>query len=361
MKFSFLYGSDLPTLYRLFRQQKFQIKASAALSLPLYLLLGILNSLLGLPEHFRKNNTDPVKPIFILGHWRSGTSYLHNLMTADQTYRAPNVFQVAFPHLFLYSEKWLAPLMDLINPGVRPMDAMEMLMATPYEEEVALAALGAPTPYLAIHFPKNYQKYQAYLSFIDASAQDRNEWQEKYQKFLRKMVAKYGVEKTLVLKSPANTARIPLLLDMYPDARFIHIHRNPYESIRSTMHLYDVWYEMSSFQSMKAFKVARDNTILDIYEELFSRWFEDKHLIARENLMMLSFEKLKKEPVKVMEDIYQYLGDAKLNQPALKRYLAKISSYRQNTYEDLTPEMIKNINQRFAFVFEGLGYSMKEV
>ena len=360
MKFSFLYGSDLPTLVRLFRQEKFRIRAAAIPYLPFYIFLGIINSLLGLPEKLRVSKASPVKPVFILGHWRSGTSHLHNLMTADQSYAAPNVFQVAFPHLFIYSEKWLAPIMDLINPGVRPMDAMEMHMSTAYEEEVALAALGAPTPYLAIHFPKDYKKYQAFLSFQHASEKNLETWKRKYRAYLRKLTAKYGQEKSLILKSPGNTARIPLLLDMYPDARFIHIHRNPYETIRSSMHLYDVWFEMFSFQSLEDFKSKRDTEILEVYEELYNHWFRDQHLIPSDNLMTVSFKKLKKEPVKAIEEIYHFLGDVPLDIPKLEKYLASISSYRQNSYNPLSSEMIIKINQRMAFVFNELDYPMRE-
>src|SRR5262245_46090095 len=44
-------------------------------------------------------------PLFILGHWRSGTTRLHDLVTLDQRFAAPNLFQTAQPHTFLTAER----------------------------------------------------------------------------------------------------------------------------------------------------------------------------------------------------------------------------------------------------------------
>ena len=59
---------------------------------------------------------------------------------------------------------------------------------------------------------------------------------------MRKLTFKYG--RPLVLKSPPHTARIRLLLEMFPEARFVHIHRHPYQVFRSCRHYHDtaVWY-----------------------------------------------------------------------------------------------------------------------
>ena len=41
-------------------------------------------------------------PVFILGHWRSGTTFLHELMAQDaDQFRTPNTYQVTNPYTFL--------------------------------------------------------------------------------------------------------------------------------------------------------------------------------------------------------------------------------------------------------------------
>jgi len=55
--------------------------------------------------------------------------------------------------------------------------------------------------------------------------------------FIRKVQLFRGTEKRLLLKSPVHTARIKLLLKLFPDAQFVYIHRNPYDVFRSAVNM----------------------------------------------------------------------------------------------------------------------------
>lgn len=356
MKISFLYGADLSGFFRLFRKAGFKILFRSIPDVLLHFLMACFNSLLSLPERFNRYSEEPKKPIYILGHWRSGTTHLHNLMNVDGTFLSPNTYQAAFPHSF-WAERWLAPLLDKIGPGERLMDRMKMVMASVQEEEIALASLGAPSSYLAIHFPHDADRYRSYVSFRNATEAERGKWKSAYGKFMSKFQSLYGDGRSLVLKSPAHTARISMLLDMYPDARFVHIHRNPYETIRSTLHLYDSWFKMVNFQSLDSLKRDRDQLVLDMYEEVHRCWIEDKDLIPEDRLFVLGFDSLKKEPIDSLGKIYEFLGE-ELDEVAIAKYLNSITSYRQNSYDALSPELIQQINERMGFVFEEFGYEM---
>ena len=41
----------------------------------------------------------------------------------------------------------------------------------------------------------------------------------------------------LLIKSPVHTGRVKLLLDLFPNAQFIYIHRNPYQVFKSAVHM----------------------------------------------------------------------------------------------------------------------------
>ena len=58
------------------------------------------------------------------------------------------------------------------------------------------------------------------------------------QYFVKKISYKY-IGKRVLLKSPANTGRIKEILEVYPDACFIHIHRDPYAVYQSNVKLYE--------------------------------------------------------------------------------------------------------------------------
>src|SRR2546422_5967185 len=45
-------------------------------------------------------------PVFILGHWRSGTTHLHYLLARDQRFASPNTYQVSYPRTFLTTESF---------------------------------------------------------------------------------------------------------------------------------------------------------------------------------------------------------------------------------------------------------------
>lgn len=46
----------------------------------------------------------------------------------------------------------------------------------------------------------------------------------------------------LLIKSPVHTARVRLVLGLFPRARFLYIHRDPYEVFQSAVHMADTYY-----------------------------------------------------------------------------------------------------------------------
>lgn len=81
--------------------------------------------------------------------------------------------------------------------------------------------------------------------------------------------------KQLILKSPDNTARIRELWGMYPDARFINIHRDPYKTVRSTIHMFRT--EMDSLRLTEEpdnIDELIENTVIDIFERMYRELFE---------------------------------------------------------------------------------------
>src|SRR5262249_27497532 len=76
---------------------------------------------------------------------------------------------------------------------------------------------------------------------------------------------------------PTHTCRIKLLLDLFPNARFVHIHRNPYAVFQSTRH----WLPASWpwFHLQRPNHQCLDERILQVYREMDKVHFEERHLI----------------------------------------------------------------------------------
>ena len=170
-------------------------------------------------------------PLFVLGHWRSGTTFLHELLSTDQRHAAPNGYQCFVSRHFLLSESWLKPVISLLFPEKRPMDDMVLSLDRPQEDEFALYGLTGRSIYGWTIFPANGPVDHEYLSLRNLDTDARAEWIDSWTYFLKSVSYRAGPNKRLILKSPAHTARIRTILEVYPKAKFIHIARDPLKGL----------------------------------------------------------------------------------------------------------------------------------
>ena len=70
----------------------------------------------------RKANSFRLKrqPLFLIGHWRSGTTFLHELLAQDDQFYAPTTYQCMQPHHFLFTESWVKPVFSVLIPQSTP-------------------------------------------------------------------------------------------------------------------------------------------------------------------------------------------------------------------------------------------------
>lgn len=136
------------------------------------------NSLMNGIEHLiyggriaRTPVTEP--PIFILGHWRSGTTMLHNLMTLNPRFTFLNLYECLFPGHFLLTQKINAPLTEWLLPRKRPMDNVEVAWSAPQEDEVALAVWTTLSPYLMPAFQGRMNVYERFLDPAEMTEPER--------------------------------------------------------------------------------------------------------------------------------------------------------------------------------------------
>ena len=294
-------------------------------------------------------------PIIIIGYWRSGTTHLHNLLSHDSSFTCPTAYQVMFPHHFVYSQPWGTKLLETLAPTKRPMDNVAFHGATPHEEEIALAGLTGVSPYLRILFPTKANNGYAALNPAHLPAKALAKWQENFRLFLKKLSFSKG--KRIVLKSPPHLGRIPILLKMFPGAKFIHITRNPYEVYLSFQKNWRRGHALSHLQ--KPDYQIIDELILSWYEELFALFERDRQLIPPGDLHELRFEDLEKAPRKCLAKLYQELclPNFKGFWSQVSAYLKSIGDYQKSRYI-LTEEVRAKVNQRWGFFFRRYGYPL---
>jgi LPS sulfotransferase NodH len=293
-------------------------------------------------------------PLFILGHYRSGTTHLHNLLALDPQFAAPTFFQALNPHTFLTTERFAAPLTDRLVVRRRYQDEMALGAGVPSEDEFATCTMTGLSPYLAWCFPGDGAVYDRYLTFREATDGEVARWGDALTTFLKKLTLRYG--RPLVLKSPPHTARIRLLLGLFPDARFVHIRRDPYVVFRSTRHM------MRAAQPLYHLRDGpiqdSDDRIISVYTGMYDAYFEERGLIPEGRLCEVGYEGLERDPVGVVGSVYEALALSGFEdvRPRLEGYLGSIAGYRKNRHDELPEPLRGRIADEWGRSFDEWGY-----
>jgi omega-hydroxy-beta-dihydromenaquinone-9 sulfotransferase len=289
-------------------------------------------------------------PLFIIGHWRSGTTHLHNLIARDPRFAFPNTYQVINPNTFLTTEETNTRRYARLVPETRPMDQVAMGFSEPQEDEFAPCLMTLLSLYLGISFPSKLPRYEKYLSFEHATAAEKEEWKQALLWFCRKLTYKQG-HRPLVLKSPTHTARIRLLLEIYPDARFVHIHRHPHDVFRSNRHYWDtaVWHTYLE----RPDRSDVDDGIIRRYRLMHDAFHEQRSLIPPGRFHELSFQELETDPIASLDSIYKKLDlpDFAEFRTNAEAYLATLGGYRRNRFEPLDPALADRLASEWSREF----------
>lgn len=98
-------------------------------------------------------------PVFILGHWRSGTTFMHNVLSCDRHFGYNTTYQTVFPHLMMWGQPFFKKNMSWLMPDQRPTDNMELAVDLPQEEEFALTNMMPYTYYNFWFLPQRMNEY----------------------------------------------------------------------------------------------------------------------------------------------------------------------------------------------------------
>ena len=214
---------------------------------------------------------------------------------------------MVLPEIMLSSEKILAPVFEFICRFFNLHDSVHRVPLSfrfPGEEDATMTTSvnprGAQWGYF---FPKKMNEYfQKYVLFENIPESEFEAWKQEFV-FLLKKISLANHNKQLVLKSPPNTARIKLLLSLFPNAKFIFIHRNPYEVYVSNKQFWKVTQNIYALGGNKSVDV--NSIILDTYSKIMHRYLLEKDLIPEGQLIEIPYEDLIQNPLESMRKIYE--------------------------------------------------------
>lgn len=300
----------------------------------------------------RAGETDD--PILILGHYRSGTTHLQNLLTRDPQWGMMSTAQALAPELTLAPGPWKQALAALL-PATRAMDEMAMHIDLPEEPDHALGALSLFSFYHGFAFPRSFARhYLANVALEGRSEATVARWAELYRGQLRLASALTGRPRAVV-KNPADTGRLPHLLSAFPEADFVHVVRDPRTMFFSIRNFYRKTLEEFSMQRWTEDEL--EAMVCDTYEHMLRAYLRDREALPAGRLVEVRFEDLEARPLPELERVYSTLGLPGFAEaaPHFRRYLDENRGYRKNDYA-MDAKVVARIEERWAFAFEAWGY-----
>lgn len=348
-------GAWFPVLW----QARFRVHPKRFVMSLIISISSVVNSLLGwiqcLIWGWRVRKLEIGKdPIFIVGHWRSGTTLLHELLVLDSRHTYPTTYECFAPTHFLLTG-WVMPaLLKLFMPKQRPMDNMAAGWNLPQEDEFGLANMGARSPYTTFAFPNEPPQNQEYLTLESLTPAARERW-KGHLVWLLKCIW-YRRPKRIVLKSPPHTGRIKTLLEIFPNARFVHIVRDPNVLFASTVNLWKRLYKDEGFQ-VPHYEGLEEHVFTTLVK-MYDAFERDRELVDPSRICDVRYEDLTKDILGQMHKIYDQLqlGGFEEARPAMEKYVAEKKDYKTNRYE-MDPELKAEISRRWSEYCQKYGYS----
>jgi len=234
------------------------------------------------------------------------------------------------------------------------MDNMEMHLANPQEDEFALCAGSLQSPCMSWVFPRQKCDFEKYLTLESLSADELAEWRKTFVWFLKKV--QFVCDRPLLLKSPPHTARIRRLLELFPEAKFVHIHRHPFRTIRSSIRTFRIIQDWHGLQ--RPFCDDLEDWAIRQYVAMYEAFFDQKRLIPEGHFHEISFEALEKDPEAEMQELYAALNlpDFRPAVPDRRRYLQSVADYQKTRLADLPAELKQRVARDCRRCFEEWGY-----
>ena len=295
------------------------------------------------------------QPVFIIGHWRSGTTHLHYAFHKDEQFGTLSNYQTFTFTTSLLSQRVIKFILAPLMPKERTQDNIKMTVDKPGEEEQPMSVISTRTGMHSWNFSKNMSYFDKYNLFQDISEDEKKAWQEDYT-YLLKNISFANKEKQLLLKNPHNTSRIKELLELFPNAKFIFIHRNPLDVYISMVHLYSKTIETQFFQYSTV--KERKEDIMYFYKEIMQKYLKERHLIPKENLFEIGFDEFTENEMYWMEKMYKDLDIKGFEnaKPRIQHYLDSVKTYKKNKFRKIAPEVEAKIRKEWGFAFEEWKY-----
>ena len=258
-----------------------------------------------------------IRPIFIVGGWRTGSTLLHRLMAQIPSLRAPKFWEWSAPIVaadgsreqqqkVIKKADAAFDLQYLLNPAKQIVHGAGAEL--PEECSVGFGSDGLNWAFATMAWMPSYSRYLHSQDFSEAY---------RYHKLQLQILQ--GVSPCRwVLKAPVHTPELETLLQTYPDAMIVHLHRDPAANVASAANLFAV-FQASYSDQVDALSLGRHqkDTLFEWYRRL--ALVHSKH---PQHFVNVVFQDLIGNPLAVAAKILTAV-DHPFELPALQDYLSQ--------------------------------------
>ena len=146
---------------------------------------------------------------------------------------------------------------------------------------------------------------------------------------------------------------------MFPEAKFLHVVRDPFVVFPSTRRLWESLHHVQSLQVDRGESLER--YVFNAFDEMYAAFERDRRLIASDRLHEIRYEDLVADPVGIMAAAYDRLalGDFDLVRAGFEEQARSMKRYRTNTYRH-DPRIVAEIERRWKPFIDRYGYRIPE-
>ena len=312
--------------------QGLQLSRPSASRWPVSLLIG-LSGLLVEPlawlqtllfqQRLRRSKLPP-DPVVVIGHWRSGTTFLHQLLASDPAWATARNSLTVAPQAALLLKPLLRLFMRAWMTAVRPIDAVPWSENDPQEDEVGIARLTMDTHMAAMAFPQLYP-FHFRRTVMRCTAAYERQW----LRFTRLTWLHDGAGSSrLLIKNSAHMARVAMVLRHFPRARFVLLQREAEDSIRSLVQVKQRLAELVGLQPAPDLCTQVEQTVA-AHRQLINAFEVSRPLIPADQLLEVDYNDLVAMPLETVQRIYDHfrLGGWDEARGPIRKRISQARSY----------------------------------
>lgn len=249
--------------------------------------------------------TPIVQPTVILGVPRSGTTFLHNLLAHDPANLVPRCWQTIYP----YPDRGRTSAYSRSKAVARQFASFlrlvpELQSLHPLEADAAQECIEITGQVIqSLRFDTTHY-VPAYAEWLEGAG--HVEAYRFHKRFLQHLQHQNGAGRW-VLKSPDHIFALNALREVYPDARFVFVHRDPMRVLPSVARLTHVLRH----------PFTRKVDLMQIGRQVSDRWAEGAQLlidasetlkVSPERVSHVQYRDLVRDPFKTVTAIYKHFG-----------------------------------------------------